>query len=411
MATRKVDIRLTAEDDTARGFRSVARRMRRLSRVASVTLGTLATSAITSGLSSVQQAVSSIFDTFDRAQKLGQILDIEPAVVRRLQLVGDLIGSSGEQLARLARRVRAVAQAGSPAQQEGLEALGLNLQEIAKSDAAEVLLAVGRAAEAAGTQAEGALTEAIGDRLSATAILLSKNLPQATREFRDAIDRDLNAAADDVADFNDTTRLLSQTVQNTAAKAFSDFQRLVGASVEQTRAFTKALGANVRRLNPFAGALLGVASVAKATAEAEKELNAELEKTADLLRFVYEEAPTRGRILLRQFEQQREKAIADRRKAEADAAKERQDTLDEIFNLEKDRQEQYINGLRAIIALEEGRGRGGIGIVGQGALQTSPAASPARQLLNQETQKKQLKTLENMLKVLKERGSTGAEFG
>lgn len=417
MASRRnVNFRIGAQDDTARGTRSAASNFKRLGRTASVALGTFASNTVTSAIGALRSSLSSVLDQFDRAQKLGQILDIDAAVVRRIQLVGDLIGSSGENLARLAQRVRGVAQAGSKAQQEALESLGLNLQEIAKSDAATVLLEIGRAAKVAGTQAEGALGEAVGTRLAATAVLLSKNLPDAAREFTRDLDEDLNAAADATASFNDALRVLQQGVQNTGAKAFATLQRAAGASKNEIIAFARALGEEAPKINPFTGALLPLINAFKKTGEEAKKAGSEAKESA-LAMFGFSEAPNEGRIILAALAKE-EEARAEKRKkkkkeeddAEKKAAAERAAEAREHYDT-------IIEGLQAVIDLEEKRRNanraGGFGELGRDAripgAAPSGAASQAQRLLDAETQRKQLAAQQAMLKEL--RKGTRTEFG
>lgn len=411
---RNVRFRIGAEDDTARGFNSVSRRLRRLGTTAQVAIGNFASGAVQSAITAVRDALRGAVDQLDRAQKLGQVLDLNPSVIRRFQLLGELIGSSGERLAQLARRLRDIAGgAGGQGQRDALEALGLNLQEIANSDADTVLLKYAQALRAVGNQAEAsaASTEVVGDELNESALLLAANFEDARRVLGQGINEDLDRAARAAASFNDALTEIRNQTQNETAQGLANLQQSLELTDGEFRSFSKNAIQFVKEWNPITGAIIpAVRAISDFNKETET-LNETIEETNKLATFAYVEAPTEGRLILRRFHEERMRQIKEEAEEQKKLDDERKKAAEERERQEEENRRKVTDGLRAIIDLENQRGgRASFGVTGEDVPTFSQPPSAAQQLLNQQTQNQQLQAIREMVKILKTRPTGGGSW-
>lgn len=221
MASRKdVRFRMTAQDDTRRGFASVRGRLDSLkSTLAKTFAAGLIAGGITALFTRIGRAVGGLIDNLDELAKKGREISISPQIQSRLKNVGELVGVADVRFAQLVTRFRT----GSTTVNTALEAIGINVEKFLTLPATDQIAVVINQINKLETDADktAAAVAIAGDRLARQLVLLAETGAGAFQglieEQKSYGDESINEASRVSEVWNDTFSRLSQISRNTFA--------------------------------------------------------------------------------------------------------------------------------------------------------------------------------------------------
>ena len=223
-SSKNVRFRMSAQDDTARGFRSVTSRFKRLGTTAKIALGNLAASFIQGSLQQAGNLVSGLIEKFDQLGKLAGELAISPQLVRQLQVVSQLVDISLGSLTRLLTRIRS----GSESARKGIADLGLEFEKVQRLGGVEPLLVVVRALEQ--IEDQGLKTEAAvkiaGDRLGRDLVKAANVGSEALARLLDQQEKSAESAnrtAAAAASIADSFTIVGEAAVDSASRALTSY--------------------------------------------------------------------------------------------------------------------------------------------------------------------------------------------
>lgn len=342
MAARKnVNFRMQAEDDTARGFRSVTQRFRRLGATIARNAARLTAGALVAGLAAAGVAAAKLLELFDNISKTARELDVSPTFVRQLEQVSALLGVRQDAFAKGLTRLRE----DSTETVKALQELGINVEAFRQLEGADQITTVINLLEGLESQSEktARAVDIFGARLGRQFVLLA-NTGSAT------IERELKTALESGADVAETLGERSERLRDIMTRAFQDIENSSASALDSFLAWTDSILDSVLFADKFGRTALD--AIDKTTA-GYKRLNNLQVATNDLA----------NKSIL---------AFREVTKESAGRAAKLADEIDDLFAVLNARQEEAVNATRQkvdslIAAIRTLRAQNRSGLEGQDA--------------------------------------------